>query len=155
MKNDKELLDVHMRIRREILPVMYKQIDIDNALEAKKNFFNKKKINAELARFYTQFFTIIQTQVWPSIYSSIDEYKLALGNIEKINSGKPSLPDMTSIGLLLEQLCYCLFSAVAYKKRYYIGDTDDKAHTEELYDYFTDKALDILETILNNYYKMK
>ena len=35
--------------------------------------------------------------------------------------------------LLIESRC-CV-----YKKRYYTGGTNDRAHTEELYDYYNDK----------------
>lgn len=153
MKSDKELLDLQMRIRKEILPVMYKQIDIDNALEAKKNFFNKKKINADLASFYTQFVNTIQTQVWPSIYSSNEEYKLALSNLRGLEEGKSNILNITELGRALEQICYSLFCALSYKKRYYSGDTNDRAHTEELFDYYNNRVLDLLEAILNTYYK--
>lgn len=153
MKSDNELLDLQMRIRKEILPVMYKQIDIDNALEAKKNFFNKKKINAELADFYTQFVNTIQTQVWPSIYSSNEEYRLAMSNIGLLENGKSSIPNITELGRALEQICYSLFCALSYKKRYYTGGTNDRAHTEELYDHYNNRALDLLDAILNTYYR--
>lgn len=153
MKSDKELLDLHMRIRREIIPVLYKQIDIDNQLEAKKNIFNKKKINADLASFYSIFVDTIIKQVWPSLYSSNEEYRLALSDIRKLENMESNIPNITDIGILLEQLCYSIFSAVSYKKRYYTGETCDKTHTEELYDSYINRALDILEIILSNYYK--
>ena len=120
MISDKEILELYIHTKKNVLPKLNIMYDLEKMTLAKANFFNKKSIHKKISDGYVIYRKLVKS-TWELLYSSEDEFNFVLNNVNLLYEGKPALPNETKLGHGVEQLFYFLDTAVTSLTLYYDG----------------------------------
>lgn len=151
MKSDKEILDIYKYIKIKALPELNVTYELEKKILEKRNFFNKKKCNSQIAELYNGYYKYVSS-MWEAIYSSPQEYDNAIKNIETLRSGNTVTPNATEIGRAVEQFCMALNSAVVAILWHYNGN-GTKESADKMHDASIEFMLKVMDTIDTKYIK--